>query len=293
MISIWKYRDFTPMLLKEIDKPFNSKDYLYEIKFDGYRALIFVNQKDIQIKSRNHVDITYLYPELQNIKKLFNKNTIIDGEIIIMDKGGPSFSKLQERSKLKDKSKIKYNSINNPVIFVAFDILYENNNLTKLSLIERKKVLDKYDENEYFIKSKIYDDGIKLFNEVKKRGLEGIVAKRKDSIYEANTRTDNWLKIKNIKEDDFYIGGYEINKIGLSILLGEIKNNDLYYIGKASLNKKTNLYKKVIKLKNNNQSPFTNYNAKAYYVKQPLKCTVRYLEKTRNNSLRHPIIKDE
>ena len=121
-MNLWKNRNFTPMLLKEIDKPFNSKKYYYELKYDGYRALIFVNKNEIYIQSRNKNDITFLYPELSNIKKIVNKNVIFDGEIVIFENNKPSFNKISKRSKLKNKNIIKKESINNPVIFIAFDI---------------------------------------------------------------------------------------------------------------------------------------------------------------------------
>ena len=154
MKDLWKNRDWTPMLLGEVEEPFNSNDYIYELKFDGIRAIIFANPKELKVISRNSHDITNLYPELQNIKKLVKKNTIFDGEIVVMNNGVPSFSKLQERSHLKKAEKIKQQVESNPVIFVCFDLLYENNNLINLPLLERKKKLDKFIDSDYFIKTK-------------------------------------------------------------------------------------------------------------------------------------------
>ena len=185
-MNLWNNRNFRPMLLKEINDPFDSEDYIYEIKYDGIRALVFLNSNNIKIISRNNKDLTSLFPELQSLKTLVKDNTIFDGEIIIMDKNGPSFSKLQERIHLKDKTKIKMNSENNPVLFVAFDILYKNKNLIDLTVLERKKILDNYIENEIFIKSKIFYEGKKLFESVKKNNLEGIVAKKKNTKYKIN-----------------------------------------------------------------------------------------------------------
>lgn len=194
------------MLLSEI--PFNFSDnYLYEIKFDGIRAIIYASPKSITIKTRNNIDVTHLFPELFSIKDLVTKNTIFDGEIVLLENNKPSFSSLQKRLRIKNKDKINAASINNPVTFVVFDILYLNKSLLNKKLIDRKKILDKFNDTEYFVKSKVFSDGENLFKSVRDLGLEGIVAKEKTSLYYPNIRTKEWIKLKNIKQDYFYIGG--------------------------------------------------------------------------------------
>ena len=288
-MNIWKNRNFTPMLLKEIDKPFNSKKYYYELKYDGYRALIFVNKNEIYIQSRNKNDITFLYPELSNIKKIVNKNVIFDGEIVIFENNKPSFNKISKRSKLKNKNIIKKESINNPVIFIAFDILYENKNLTNLPLIERKKILEKYQDTDFFIKSKVYlNNGIKLYNFVKKNNLEGIVIKDINGLYHINNRTSDFIKVKNIKSDNFFIAGYiNNNKYTSSLVLCEKYNNDYIYVGKVLISKKNNIYEKILNIKK-----CKNYliieNNDITFIKPILSCKINYLERTKNGHLRHP-----
>lgn len=292
-MNIWTNRKWKPMLLKEINEPFNNKNFIYEIKFDGIRACIFVNKDKIQIISRNNIDMTHLYPELDSIRKLVNVDTIIDGEIVMMDKNKPSFSKLMERNHLKNKDRIIKESINNPVSFVAFDIIYKEKDITNLALFERKKILNKIKDNDVFVKSKVFKDGIKLFKKIKELSLEGIVAKEKNSTYEINTRTFNWIKIKNIKVSTFIIGGYELKKNDyMSLLLGEYRNNKLYYVGNVTLTKNLNIYEKVLKCKMLNRSPFIDYNInEVIYIKPSVKCEVKYLERTKTNHLRQPIIK--
>ena len=288
-MNLWKNRNFTPMLLKEIDKPFNSKKYYYELKYDGYRALIFVNKNEIYIQSRNKNDITFLYPELSNIKKIVNKNVIFDGEIVIFENNKPSFNKISKRSKLKNKNIIKKESINNPVIFIAFDILYENKDLTNLSLIERKKILEKYQDTDFFIKSKVYlNNGIKLYNFVKKNNLEGIVIKDINGLYHINKRTSDFIKVKNIKSDNFFIAGYiNNNKYTSSLVLCEKYNNDYIYVGKVLISKKNNIYEKILNIKK-----CKNYlkieNNDITFIKPILSCKINYLERTKNGHLRHP-----
>ena len=104
-MSLWN-KPFTPMLLKEIAKPFNSKDYLFELKYDGERALIFASPHKVIIKNRHNDDITSIFPELQTIKDIIKTKTIFDGEIVSFSKGYPSFSLLQQRAHLKNKIRI-------------------------------------------------------------------------------------------------------------------------------------------------------------------------------------------
>ena len=292
-MNLWNQL-FSPMLLSEIDKPFNDNNYIYEIKYDGIRVLIYVNSSSLKIITRNKRDITYLFPELEIIKDKINANVIFDGEIISTVDGLPNFSAIQERIHLKDKNKIEYFSLNNPVTFVCFDIIYENKNLTNLSLLKRKEVLNKYEDDSCFVKSfYVEKEGIKLFREIKKMNLEGIVAKNKNSKYYINIRTDKWMKIKNFKSNVFLIGGYKVNKslYVITILLGEYINAKLYYVGSCILNKKDDLYQKIIKsqkVKNN----FVNLNDnEAIYIKPSLKIEISYLERTKDNKLRGAFIK--
>ncbi len=292
-MNIWKNKNWVPMLLERIDKPFNSKDYIFELKFDGIRTLIFANPEKIIIKNRNKTDVTHLYPELQNIKNIVNSNTIFDGEIICFENGEPSFKKLQERSHLKGNDKILYHMENNPAVFICFDIVYKDKDLTKLPLLKRKEILSLFKDTESFIKTKYIDtDGIKLFNKVKKLNLEGIIAKKKNSIYKINTRDNSWIKIKNLRMEEFIIGGYieEKKNFVVSLLLGEIIKNELHFVGKVLMGKKNKLYSELIHSKTLKNSPFKNHTDDEAIYTQPVKtCKIKYLERTASNRLRQPI----
>ena len=294
-MDLWNNRVWTPTLLDEIDKPFNNDNYLYEIKYDGIRAIIFVSPKEFQIRNRHNVDMTHLYPELKSIQKLVKKKTILDGEIVSMKDGYPSFSSLQTRSHLKDKTKILLESINNPVVFVAFDILYSDKNLIDLPLIKRKNILDKLENNDSLVKTKYtISNGIKLFKNIKKLNLEGIVAKEINSIYEINKRVKAWIKIKNFKIESFLIGGYEKKKGNrISIALGELKDNKLYYVGNVVMLENNPLYKSILKQPKRTTSPFENHkNNNTTYITPKYSILVSYMERTPNNHLRQPVIKN-
>ena len=296
MINIWKNRKWIPMLLKEQYEPFDSKDYIYELKFDGNRAVIFASPDKVVIQNRHKQDISYVYPELQKIKSLVIKDTIFDGEIVMFQDGAPSFSKLQERAHLKNKAKIKKESEDNPIIFVCFDMLYDGEDITDLTLMSRKKRLAKIKDNDVFMKTKYVEEkGIDLFKKIKKLHLEGIVAKLKSSKYTINERLDDWIKIKNWQEEVFTIGGYiESEKVNMvSLLLGEQKNHELHFVGKVTMHKRQGLYKKLVSQKKLKESSFADFKDDAIYVEPKYKCNVEFLEKTKNNHLRHPVFKEE
>lgn len=282
-----------PMLLYEVSKPFDNKDYIFELKFDGIRALIFINKGKIIIKSRRGIILNDIYPELLDIKNLSEDVCIFDGEIVLIKNGKPSFSKLQERMKLKNDVLISHMKENEPVVFVCFDILYKNKDLTTTKLIKRKEILNKFQDSNVFMKSLyVENNGIKLFDFVKKEGLEGIIAKKKASFYTYGKRTDAWLKIKNYRVEDFYVCGYIKNKNDtLSIILGELKNNKYYTVGKVLMGNKNPLYKKIIK-ENKVDNYLENYKElNSFFIKAKYKIAINYLERTKNNYLREPRIK--
>lgn len=288
-MSLWN-DEFSPMLLKEVDEVFDDEKYIYEVKYDGIRVLVFVSNDGVLIKSRYGMDITKLFPELSCLSKMVKGKVIFDGEIIILDDGRVSFSKLQKRFHLKNKKTIDFLSKTNPVVFMCFDVLYENRDLINLSLLERKEILDKYEDNEVFVKSTyVYGKGSKLFEAIKSLDMEGIVAKRLDSKYLINERSDNWIKIKNYKSDDFLILGYINKENVISVVLGELLKGRIVYVGKVSLGKKSSLANKIMSMKEV-KALIDIKDKDIIYVKPNVKCEVKYLERTSNGLLRHPFI---
>lgn len=291
-MDLFASKNLKPMLFYE-GKLFNSEEYIYEIKFDGHRTIIYLDHNYINIRSRNNKDVTSLYPELNELKKLVKRKCILDGELIVLENGKPNFFKMQKRSLMTNTIRIKQESINNPVIFIAFDILYyDQKDLTNYPLIKRKEYLKKnVKENDYLIISKYVEyNGIELFKRIKKEQLEGIVAKRKDSIYQVNKRVHDWLKIKCIKEKDFYVLGIrEENKKIKTIVIGSIKNNKLILNGQVNLPNKYDqeFMKKFIKEHKIKKAYFDMEHV--IWLKLDLKCTIRYKEETQNNNLRHAV----
>ena len=291
-MDLFDNKNIKPMLLKEIKEPFDSNDYLFELKFDGIRAIIYKNNNNIKIITRNGKDITDKFPELESIKNISKTKCIFDGEIIVEKDDRPSFDAVKERINIKDEIRINKLSDNYPATFIVFDILYEDKDLTDLPLIKRKEILNKFKNNDVFFKSKVIEnEGKKLFEFVKQNKLEGIVAKKKYSIYEIGERSDNWLKIKNMQEEVFYICGYIEKENVLSVLLGYKKNNKYYYASKVILGRNRSEYN-TIKKEKTTKNYLEDFKEVFTFIKPNLRATIMYLEKTKNNHLRHPIFKE-
>lgn len=291
-MNLYDNQFFSPMFLEQVKKPFNDDDYIFELKFDGIRALIFVEPNKINIQSRKGIQINDKFPELLSIKNNVQQKVIFDGEIVIISSGKPSFEKLQRRIRLKDITKIDYYAKSDPVVFIAYDIIYENKNLIDLPLLERKKILNKYKDTKNFVKAiYIKKEGIKLFNKIKKENLEGIIAKKINSQYKINSRSSDWVKIKNLQDEDYFICGFkeEVDKPMASLLLGKIKKNKLIKAGTVNIGKKNPDFLIIKKNPRNNKPKFKLKNY--IYIMPNLECKIEFIEKTENGNLRHPVYK--
>ena len=209
------FPNIKPMLASPSDKAFNSKDWVFEIKWDGVRAILFKNKKNIKIQSRNGNDITARYPEIVNAARISLRacgSAVIDGEIVVLNKNGvPDFHVHQHRINIQDSKTIKVLSRESPATYYVFDMLYnENKSLRDLGYLERREILSSVLQVNDLIKISDYieEKGIEILRSSNKLKLEGIVAKYKNSIYREGIRSKDWLKIKNTKTQDCVIIGY-------------------------------------------------------------------------------------
>jgi bifunctional non-homologous end joining protein LigD len=215
------------MLATLIDKPFDNKEWVFEVKWDGVRAILFLHKtKGIsKIVSRNGKTITHRYPEIIEAVKsssaiIINckESIILDGEIVVLNKEGrPDFQSHQRRmnvDSIKDVEKLSHKM---PATYYLFDILYiDGRNLQSLSFLERRKNLSDVivqtmknnNNNRIRISDFVDERGIDIFQRIKSMDLEGIIAKNKYSKYIQGARSTNWLKIKNIKSQDCVVIGY-------------------------------------------------------------------------------------
>lgn len=237
------FQQIEPMLASLVEKPFNHSEWVFEIKWDGVRAITLVNKanKSCYIKSRSGETITHRYPEINNILKsaldgkMFKDYVILDGEIVILDKNGsPNFQNHQKRMNINSTRNIEILSNLHPAVYYIFDILYMDNlNLKELAFVERRKILINLikKENEKIRLSEFVEEfGIDVFDAVKKMNLEGVIAKHKNSRYYSGMRSKEWLKIKNVKTQDCVIIGFtrgegNREKYFGSLLLAAIDNS--------------------------------------------------------------------
>jgi bifunctional non-homologous end joining protein LigD len=206
-----------PMLGTLINNPFDNKDWVFEIKWDGVRALFFFNRKTqiYELKSRSGKFITRRYPELQpSLEAGMNckESILIDGEIVILDeKGYPNFQSHQRRMNVESLRDIDALSMQIPSTYYIFDILsLDGNNLQHLPFLERRQILSGVivPNDRVRISDFVEEKGIEMFETIKKMNLEGMMAKRKSSKYLQGRRSADWLKIKNIKTQDCIVIGY-------------------------------------------------------------------------------------
>ena len=201
------------MLAISVDKAFDDDEWLFEIKWDGYRAVCFLDGKSLRLVSRNQNDLTKAYPELQEISgRIKARTAILDGEIVALDdQGRPSFGLMQQRTGVGDGGRrIRRTRDDIPVVYYVFDLLYlDGYDLMQADLEQRKQLLasivtsgDLLRYSEHWIAT-----GKVLFEAAAQRGLEGIVAKRRASCY-LQKRSSEWLKIKITRRQECVIGGY-------------------------------------------------------------------------------------
>ena len=204
-----------PMLAYPFEKAFDNEQWVFEVKWDGVRALLFKNDREIKIQSRNGNNITPQYPEVVNAAKLSLQDcdsAIIDGEIVVLNEDGiPDFHTHQHRMHIQSTQEIMAMSVEHPSTYYVFDILYkDDHNVEGLGYLERRELLSSNLKTNDTIKISefIEEKGTAILASSKKLKLEGIVAKHKSSIYREGIRSRDWLKIKNTKTQDCVIIGY-------------------------------------------------------------------------------------
>jgi bifunctional non-homologous end joining protein LigD len=231
---------YKPMLAKVAPDAFTDKDWIFEVKWDGFRAIAYV-EEPYSLKSRNGKELKNNFPELQELTRL-SSNIVIDGEIIVMREGKPDFQSLLERGQAVSKGEIQRESSRAPATYIVFDILEKDGKpLTQLSLMERKAALKNSlkEGTNVLLCDYIEEKGEAYFKLALEKGLEGVVAKKKDSQYEEGLRTGSWLKIKKLKTCDCVIFGYtegeESRKQTFGALLLGLYDKDgtAVYVGKV------------------------------------------------------------
>ena len=284
-----------PMLAEAVDEPFDGTEWLFEIKWDGYRAIAFIEGGRLRLVSRNQNELTERFPELKDLPKFVHANSaILDGEVVALDEQGrASFSLMQQRTGFRLGGRRVATKADVPVLYYAFDLLYlDGYDWRRVPLEERKKKLasllvsgDSLRYSDHYEKQ-----GKALFEMARAKGLEGILAKKRDSLYQER-RSSQWLKIKITHQMECVIGGYTVPEGSRahfgSIVLGLYNSQGrLIHVGQAGSGFDQNSLDEVWKLLKKRQTkknPFygeVEALRKVGWVKPQLVAEIEYAEWT-------------
>jgi DNA ligase-1 len=272
----------SPMLLETATEPFDSHNYIYEPKIDGHRLILSCMDGKTKLYTRHNNDCTKQYPEL-NID--FGYDVILDGEVACTDDQGlVCFESVMERFSTRKVDKVKKLRLKLPANFVVFDVLFlKGKDLRRLPLIKRKEILHSLKFPNSVSAIPYFDQGITLYDQIRNLGMEGIVAKKRESVY-VSARSSNWLKVINWTEVSVYITGYRKKEFGW---LTAVKTDTgfrgvgIIELGAAPKHKKA-LYAVSKQLKTGEDDSFI-------YLEPKIEAKVKIRNWTRKGLLRSPV----
>ena len=297
-------RKYSPMLAF-LGKAFDSKDHIFEIKYDGTRAVCYIDG-GMRFINRRDAEITYRYPEFPPLRRdIKAKTAVIDGEIVVFQEGRPDFPSLAAREHISGDFKIKMLSKKYPATYVVFDILMKDGkDLTALPLMERKKILKGTvrESGGMILSEYVEAKGLSFFGKARDFGFEGIIAKRKDSAYEER-RSRAWVKMKTLRTIDAIICGYTVGEGKRhgswgSLVLGAYHEGELIYIGRVGTGFTEKMLDEMLRMMKpyeTGKCPFGETPGMAVelasWMKPELVCEVEFLLVTHDLKLRAPAFK--
>jgi DNA ligase D-like protein (predicted ligase) len=272
-------------------EPFDSDEYLFEIKWDGFRAVCYVENGSYRLLGRRKTDFTARFPELSPLKKL-RPGSIIDGELVAMINGKPDFPTLLTRSGEQSPSRK-----HPPATFVAFDLLYDGyESICSRPCQERRERLSQClpaDEPRIVMSRSIVGDGIAYFEQIQAMGLEGMVAKRRSGRYEPGKRSPSWIKCKASRQMLCAIIGYEASeeRILKSLIIAAPVEGELRWVGQVGSGISEEMHGRLLKLLKPIvcKKPIVSCTIKGVWVEPALYCRVSFLEWTAGGKLRGPV----
>lgn len=292
----------SPMLATPVDRPFSGPDWLFELKYDGVRALVRRSKGEVSVQGRSGRDETARYPELQELaQQLDAEDCLLDGEIVALNSDGhPSFARLQQRMQLRP-DEAERASQEQPVVFVAFDLLFaQGRELLRMPLKLRKRALRAALNDSAVVRyaDDVEEEGETFYAKVREAGLEGVVAKRANSPYLPGRRSRDWLKIKVRPTQDCIICGYVPGKgrrarLG-ALVLGVYADGKLVDAGRVGTGFSDELLldlEKMLAARRRPTSPFKEVSARdreVVWTRPDLVCEVEHAGWTTAQKLRQP-----
>ena len=300
----WLRDPIEPMLAQSADKPPDSEDYLYEIKWDGLRALIALDEGQVSIRSRNQHDLTGKFPELLNADQAFRAvSALFDAEIVCLDDAGkPVFKNVIHRIQQSGQGAIERARAKYPAVCYVFDCLYlDGRPIVNEPLVRRRAWMEDAIKRESpYRVSEVVTEGAELFKAAVEMGLEGIMAKERNSRYRAGTRSGQWLKIKKRQTMECLIIGYTEGKGDRQGLFGALQlarreGNVLRYVGKvgtgfdAKSMKETFTYLENIKRVKRPIQEKPLDDKQTVWIEPKAICEVQFASLTKDGMLREPV----
>lgn len=296
-------KNIRPMLAQTAD-PFNSEQHHFEPKWDGMRCIAYIKDSKVELQNRNLRSVTKSYPELETIASNVKTNrAILDGEIVVLDKGLPSFELLQYRFGANDPIQIRMLSRKIPTTYIAFDLLHLNGrDLVNNPLTDRRQKLGKIIANgpHMLLSQYVVAQGKSYFKNALNLGFEGVMAKKADSIYQIGTRSEDWLKLKQVKTLDCIVAGYTVgagsrsSTFGALVLAAYERNGNLTHLGNVGTGFTDATILRLMKLLRSLQTKTKTVPgevkapAPIKWVKPQLVVEVGYMNMTRDRKLRLP-----
>lgn len=291
-------RSYKPMLARLAQQPFSGKDWLFEIKWDGFRAIAYVNHK-LSLRSRNQKELKYNFPELEELTQI-TRDVVLDGEIVVVKEGKPDFQALLERGQATSPLEIDLQAKRSPAVYVVFDILEKDGvSLVDLPLTKRKRILqESVKEGKHVLLSDFVEEkGEAYYRVALEKGLEGVMAKKKNGVYEQGARSGSWLKIKKLNSCDCVIFGYTKGSGARSgtfgaLLLGLYDGAKPVYVGKVGTGFSQTLLQTLserFQSLKTDEAPFNpDISDEITWLKPELVCEVGYQVVTHDVKLRMP-----
>jgi len=285
-----------PMLATLVEEPFDSDAHLFELKWDGIRALTFVENGAFRALSRNRLDLAPMYPELEALARLAS-GTVLDGELVALEDGRPSFSRSLERMQARGKLRVEALARKLPAQYVVFDVLYADGaSVRARPLSERRErlraLLDGARDPRVVFSDGVVGSGRAFFEEVRARSLEGMVAKELRGAYLSGKRTRSWLKVKTTRTVPCAILGWVADERGdlASLIVAMEEDGRLVSVGRVGSGLTDALRAELEALcrARPRGSPFVPCDDDGAWVEPGLYCSVSYLERT-ENGLRAPV----
>lgn len=286
-----------PMLASPTKKIFNDPDWVFELKWDGYRMISHIKDGKVNTYSRNGISYNQKFAAITEELSQIPFDCVIDGEVVLMDKNGKTdFQKLQKYDPKKTEGTLKY---------YVFDLLHLNGlDTISLPLLERKSLLPEIleDSDQILYCDHIEAMGPTLYKRAIDAGMEGVMAKKADAEYVPGYRSKNWLKIKSVNTEETIICGYTDSNSGGSLfgslILGLYKEGKLTYVGNCGTGYSTSEQKELLKKfkdiaidKNPFEKKISLKGRKPNWIKPELICEVKFSEWTNSNLMRHPVYK--